>query len=80
MFLSWGLSVGIGLIFCLLVMCQRVRSGEWKGYSGKPITDIVNIGIGGSDLVSNSPWDYGVQGGNSQSLDPVLPSCRDPSW
>ncbi|ERE50996.1 glucose-6-phosphate isomerase, partial [Cricetulus griseus] len=28
----------------------RVRSGEWKGYSGKPITDIVNIGIGGSDL------------------------------
>lgn len=28
----------------------RVRSGEWKGYTGKPITDIVNIGIGGSDL------------------------------
>ncbi len=27
-----------------------VRSGEWKGYSGKAITDIVNIGIGGSDL------------------------------
>lgn len=27
-----------------------VRSGEWKGYTGKPITDIVNIGIGGSDL------------------------------
>jgi len=25
-------------------------SGTWKGYSGKPITDIVNIGIGGSDL------------------------------
>lgn len=30
--------------------CGRVRRGEWKGYSGKPITDIVNIGIGGSDL------------------------------
>ncbi|XP_041883606.1 glucose-6-phosphate isomerase [Corvus kubaryi] len=30
--------------------CQRVRSGEWKGYSGKAITDVVNIGIGGSDL------------------------------
>ncbi|KAH0519079.1 Glucose-6-phosphate isomerase [Microtus ochrogaster] len=30
--------------------CQRVRSGEWKGYTGKPITDIINIGIGGSDL------------------------------
>ncbi len=30
--------------------CERVRSGEWKGYTGKAITDIVNIGIGGSDL------------------------------
>ncbi len=29
---------------------EKVISGEWKGYSGKPITDIVNIGIGGSDL------------------------------
>jgi glucose-6-phosphate isomerase len=28
----------------------RVRSGEWKGYTGKRITDVVNIGIGGSDL------------------------------
>ena len=27
-----------------------VRSGTWRGYSGKPITDIINIGIGGSDL------------------------------
>ncbi|MEQ1738616.1 MAG: glucose-6-phosphate isomerase [Methyloglobulus sp.] len=30
--------------------CHRVRSGEWKGYTGKTITDIVNIGIGGSSL------------------------------
>ena len=30
---------------------QSVRSGEWKGYSGKAISDVVNIGIGGSDLV-----------------------------
>ena len=30
--------------------CDRVRSGEWKGRTGKPITHIVNIGIGGSDL------------------------------
>uniref|UniRef100_A0AAQ4RR20 Glucose-6-phosphate isomerase n=1 Tax=Gasterosteus aculeatus aculeatus TaxID=481459 RepID=A0AAQ4RR20_GASAC len=30
--------------------CHRVRSGEWKGFSGKSITDVVNIGIGGSDL------------------------------
>ena len=29
---------------------RRVISGEWKGYTGKSITDIVNIGIGGSDL------------------------------
>ena len=28
----------------------QVRSGQWKGYTGKPITDFVNIGIGGSDL------------------------------
>lgn len=30
--------------------CERVISGEWKGYSGKAITDVINIGIGGSDL------------------------------
>jgi glucose-6-phosphate isomerase len=29
---------------------EAVRSGEWKGYTGQPITDVVNIGIGGSDL------------------------------
>jgi glucose-6-phosphate isomerase len=29
---------------------ERVRNGSWKGYTGKTITDIVNIGIGGSDL------------------------------
>ncbi|WP_462327567.1 glucose-6-phosphate isomerase [Desulfobaculum sp.] len=29
---------------------QRVRSGAWTGFTGKPITDVVNIGIGGSDL------------------------------
>lgn len=29
---------------------EQVRSGEWKGYSGKKINTIVNIGIGGSDL------------------------------
>lgn len=32
---------------------ETVRSGEWKGYSGKPIKDVVNIGIGGSDLGPN---------------------------
>ena len=29
---------------------NQVRAGEWLGYTGKPITNIVNIGIGGSDL------------------------------
>ena len=29
---------------------HRVRSGEWKGHTGKPIRNVINIGIGGSDL------------------------------
>jgi len=29
---------------------DRVRAGEWKGFTGKPIRNVVNIGIGGSDL------------------------------
>jgi glucose-6-phosphate isomerase len=29
---------------------ERVRSGEWQGHTGRPIRNIVNIGIGGSDL------------------------------
>ncbi|MFT4693874.1 MAG: glucose-6-phosphate isomerase [Francisella sp.] len=31
-------------------LVEKVISGEWKGFSGKKITDVVNIGIGGSDL------------------------------
>lgn len=30
--------------------CAQIHSGDWRGYSGERITDIVNIGIGGSDL------------------------------
>ena len=30
--------------------CRKVHTGEWKGYSGKRIRQVVNIGIGGSDL------------------------------
>jgi len=30
--------------------CNQVHNGEWLGYTGKKITDIVNVGIGGSDL------------------------------
>ena len=29
---------------------DRVRSGDWTGYTGKPIRNVVNVGIGGSDL------------------------------
>lgn len=32
------------------IFSDKVRSGEWKGYTNKAITDVVNIGIGGSDL------------------------------
>lgn len=35
---------------------EQVRSGEWKGYSGKKINTIINIGIGGSDLYVSSPF------------------------
>jgi len=31
-------------------LSERVRSGDWKGYTGKTITDVVSIGIGGSNL------------------------------
>src|SRR3984893_17955304 len=34
----------------MAVFSERVRSGEWKGHTGKPIRNVVNIGIGGSDL------------------------------
>jgi glucose-6-phosphate isomerase len=34
----------------MAAFCDRVRSGEWKGHTGRPIRNVVNIGIGGSDL------------------------------
>ncbi len=34
----------------LRVFTDKVRDGSWLGFTGKPITDVVNIGIGGSDL------------------------------
>jgi glucose-6-phosphate isomerase len=46
--------------------CGKVHSGEWKGYTGKTITDVVNIGIGGSDLgpvmVTEALKPYAVKG------------------
>lgn len=37
---------------------NQVRSGKWKGYTGKKINTIVNIGIGGSDLYVNLPIEF----------------------
>ena len=34
----------------MYAFADNVRSGEWKGVTGKPITPVINIGIGGSDL------------------------------
>ena len=39
-----------GVLARMRVFTDSVRTGQWSGYSGKRITDIVNIGIGGSDL------------------------------
>ncbi len=47
-------------------LCKKVHSGKWKGYTGKPIKHIVNIGIGGSDLgpvmVTEALKTYWVEG------------------
>ena len=34
----------------MTAFARRIRSGEWKGYTGKPIRNVINVGIGGSDL------------------------------
>jgi glucose-6-phosphate isomerase len=34
----------------MAAFCKRVRNGEWKGHTGKSIKNVINIGIGGSDL------------------------------
>jgi glucose-6-phosphate isomerase len=34
----------------MAAFCERVRAGEWRGHTGKPIRNVVNVGIGGSDL------------------------------
>jgi len=39
-----------GVLEKMRVFCDRVRSGNWLGYTGKTITDVVSIGIGGSGL------------------------------
>ncbi len=57
---------------------NRVRSGKWLGYSGERITDIVNIGIGGSDLgpamVCQALTPYAKKGLNAHFVSNVDPS------
>ncbi len=45
----------------MAAFCDRVRSGAWTGHTGKRIRNVINIGIGGSDL---GPGD-GVRGAAS---------------
>ena len=39
-----------GVLDHMKEFCHEIISGSWTGYSGEAITDVVNIGIGGSDL------------------------------
>jgi glucose-6-phosphate isomerase len=39
-----------GTLDRMAAFCERVRSGEWRGHTGKNIRAVVNVGIGGSDL------------------------------
>jgi glucose-6-phosphate isomerase len=57
---------------------SQVRSGRWKGYTGEAITDIVNIGIGGSDLgpamVCQALAPYGKKGLDAHFVSNVDPT------
>ena len=48
---------------------EKLSTGSWRGYSGKPITDVVNLGVGGSDLgpllVSHALDEFNVRGSNN---------------
>jgi glucose-6-phosphate isomerase len=39
-----------GVLERMSAFADRIRAGEWKGHTGRPIRNVVNIGIGGSDL------------------------------
>ncbi len=39
-----------GVLDRMSALADRIRSGEWTGHTGKPIRNVINIGIGGSDL------------------------------
>ena len=60
------------------IYSESIRGGQWLGYSGKPIIDIVNIGVGGSDLgpvmVSEALHPYGKVGLRVHFVSNVDPS------
>ena len=35
---------------CMAAFATKIRTGQWKGHTGKPIRNVINVGIGGSDL------------------------------
>lgn len=39
-----------GVLERMRIFCDQIHDGKWRGFSGERITDVVNIGIGGSDL------------------------------
>ncbi|MCG2578484.1 glucose-6-phosphate isomerase [Dechloromonas sp. XY25] len=39
-----------GVLQRMAEFCEQIHSGSWRGFSGERITDVVNLGIGGSDL------------------------------
>lgn len=41
----------------MALFARRVRAGEWVGHTGKPVRNIINIGIGGSDLGPNMAYE-----------------------
>jgi glucose-6-phosphate isomerase len=63
--------------------CTKVHSGEWKGYTGKKIKYIVNIGIGGSDLgpvmvtEALKPYWFNSPSGDGGSIQPYFVSNVD---
>ena len=54
-----------GVLDHMRAFCGEVISGAWKGFSGKAITDVVNIGIGGSGStvlrVDIAEWPFELQ-------------------
>ena len=59
--------------------CSEVITGSWKGFTGKSITDVVNIGIGGSDL---GPLMV-TEALKPLPLDPtyiLCPTLTEPTW